>query len=98
MGYSLTHVPVKSILFGSSLLQDVLRQLSVLAYVARRMGPIREIPIIMYLVSAMFDTLRNIDDYMETPMWKSCRGYINRVRKNDSSLSHVLPIKIETES
>lgn len=33
----------------------------------------------MYLVSAMFDTLRNIDEYMETSMWKSCRGYINRV-------------------
>lgn len=60
--------------------QDVLRQLSVLAYIARRLGPIREIPIIMYIVSAMFDTLRNIDEYMETSMWKSCRGYINRVR------------------
>ena len=59
--------------------QDVLRQLSVLAYIARRLGPVREIPIIMYLVSAMFDTLRNIDEYMETAMWKSCRGYINRV-------------------
>lgn len=43
------------------------------------MGPIREIPIIMYLVSAMFDTLRNIDEYMETAMWKNCRGYLNRV-------------------
>lgn len=59
--------------------QDVVRQLSVLAYVARRMGPIREIPIVMYLISAMFDTLRSIDEYMETAMWKSCRSYINRV-------------------
>ncbi|CAM9880819.1 unnamed protein product, partial [Scytosiphon promiscuus] len=59
--------------------KDVLRQLSVLAYVARRLGPIREIPIIMYLVSSMFDTLRNIDELMETSMWKSCREYINRV-------------------
>jgi len=33
----------------------------------------------MYLVSAMFDTLRNIDEFMETSMWKSCREYINRV-------------------
>lgn len=61
------------------LLQDVVRQLSVLAYVARNMGPVREIPIIMYLISAMFDTLRNIDEYMETALWKNCRGYINRV-------------------
>lgn len=52
-----------------------------LAYIARRLGPIREIPIIMYLVSAMFDTLRNIDEFMETSMWKSCREYINRVRQ-----------------
>lgn len=61
--------------------QDVLRQLSVLAYIARRLGPVREIPIIMYLVSAMFDTLRNIDEFMETSMWKSCREYINRVSR-----------------
>ncbi|CAN0347270.1 unnamed protein product, partial [Ectocarpus sp. 8 AP-2014] len=59
--------------------QEVLRQLSVLAYIARRLGPVREIPIIMYLVSAMFDTLRNIDEFMETSMWKSCREYISRV-------------------
>lgn len=95
MGYSLTHLTIESILFGTFLLQDVLRQLSVLAYVARRMGPIREIPIIMYLVSAMFDTLRNIDDYMETPMWNSCKGYINRVRENDGSLSHVSQSKLK---
>ncbi|CAN0117315.1 unnamed protein product, partial [Ectocarpus sp. 4 AP-2014] len=59
--------------------KEVLRQLSVLAYIARRLGPVREIPIIMYLVSAMFDTLRNIDEFMETSMWKSCREYISRV-------------------
>lgn len=59
--------------------KEVLRQLSVLAYIARRLGPVREIPIIMYLVSAMFDTLRNIDEFMETSMWKSCREYVNRV-------------------
>lgn len=57
-----------------------------LAYVARRLGPIREIPIIMYLVSSMFDTLRNIDELMETSMWKSCREYINRVRRGDSTV------------
>jgi Eukaryotic translation initiation factor 3 subunit 8 N-terminus len=60
--------------------RDVLRQLSALAYVSRRFGPARELPVMMHAVASMFDTLRNIDDYMETVMWKSCHSYLSRVR------------------
>jgi hypothetical protein len=59
--------------------KDILRQLSAMAYVARRFGPGKEIPIIMHAVSSMFDTLRNLDDYMETATWKNCHAYLMRV-------------------
>ena len=59
--------------------RDVLRQLSALAYVSRRFGPAKELPVMMHAVASMFDTLWNIDDYMETDMWKSCHSYLSRV-------------------
>ncbi|KAG5177289.1 eukaryotic translation initiation factor 3 subunit C [Tribonema minus] len=59
--------------------RDVLRQLAALAYVSRRFGPARELPVLMHTVAAMFDTLRSIDDYMETAMWKNCHATLTRV-------------------
>ena len=70
--------------------RDVLRQLSALAYVSRRFGPARELPVMMHAVARMFDTLRNIDDYMETVMWKSCHSYLSRVRCSSYYSAHML--------
>jgi hypothetical protein len=33
----------------------------------------------MHVVTAQFDMQRGIDDYMETRMWRSCAGYIERI-------------------
>jgi hypothetical protein len=33
----------------------------------------------MYVVTAQFDMQRGIDDYMETRMWRSCAGYLERI-------------------
>ena len=57
----------------------ILRQLSALAYIARKFGPAKEVPILMNSLSAMFDTLRNIDECMDIPMWKNCLSCLIRV-------------------
>ena len=57
----------------------LLGQLETLSTLAARFGPRVEIPVLMHVITAQFDMQRNIDDYMETPMWRSCAGYIERV-------------------
>ncbi|KAL7537813.1 hypothetical protein ACHAXR_008109, partial [Thalassiosira sp. AJA248-18] len=57
----------------------LLQQLEDLSKLAERFGPRVEIPVLMHVITAQFDMQRTIDDYMETPMWRSCAGYIERV-------------------
>ncbi len=42
----------------------------------------QEIPILMHAISAMFDTLKNVDDYMDTGLWKNAHAYLTRVGKD----------------
>merc|ERR1719203_767103 len=57
----------------------LLGQLEALAKLAEKFGPRVEIPVLMHVITAQFDMQRTIDDYMETPMWRSCAGYIERI-------------------
>ena len=57
----------------------LLGQLEALSELAVRFGPRVEIPILMQVITAQFDMQRNIDDYMETPSWRSCAGHIERI-------------------
>ena len=41
------------------------RQLEVLSKIARMYGPSREIPVLMHLISSMFDANKLIDDYLD---------------------------------
>jgi len=57
----------------------LLSQLEALSKLAVRFGPRVEIPVLMHVITAQFDMQRTIDDYMETPMWRSCAGHIERI-------------------
>ena len=57
----------------------LLRQLEALSRLAVRFGPRVEIPVLMHVITAQFDLQRNIDDFMETPSWRSCAGYLSRI-------------------
>lgn len=57
----------------------LLKQLEALSELAERFGPRVEIPVLMHVITAQFDLQRTIDDYMETPAWKSCAGYLSRI-------------------
>ena len=57
----------------------LLGQLEALSKLAVKFGPRVEIPVLMHVITAQFDMQRTIDDYMETPMWRSCASYIERI-------------------
>ena len=59
--------------------KDLMRQLEALGKMSIQFGPRIEIPIVMHLISAQFDLQRNIDDYMDTAMWRSCAASLARV-------------------
>ncbi len=59
--------------------RDVLRQLEVLTKSARSHGAKKEIPVLMHLISAMFDSHRSIDDYMEHNQWRTCHRSLTRI-------------------
>lgn len=59
--------------------KEVLKNLERLAQLAVKYGPRVEIPILMHVITAQFDLVRTLDDYMETPAWKSCALYLERV-------------------
>eukprot|EP01034_Spumella_vulgaris_P021628 gene21628-27667_t len=59
--------------------RDVLRQLEVLTKSARTHGAKKEIPVLMHLISAMFDSHRSIDDYMEHNQWRTCHRSLTRI-------------------
>lgn len=59
--------------------RELLRQLEVLSKAARKFGPKKEIPVIMHLVSAMYDAHHGIDDFMELHEWRSCFRCLTRI-------------------
>ena len=59
--------------------REMVRGLELLSKVARTFGPNKEIPVLMHLISAMFDSLRSIDDFMDLSQWNSCFRSLNRV-------------------
>ena len=56
----------------------LLGQLEALSKLATRFGPRVEIPVLMHVITAQFDMQRTIDDFMDTPTWRSCAGYLER--------------------
>ena len=59
----------------------VLRQLEVLTKVARVYGARKEIPVLSHLISAMFDSKRLIDGYMDHQQWRTCFRSLSRILK-----------------
>ncbi len=59
--------------------REVLRKLEVLARGSRKFGPRMEIPVLMHLVSSMYDGARGIDDYMEVQPWRTCYRCLLRI-------------------
>lgn len=58
--------------------KDVLRQLEVLTKAARLHGVKKEVPVLMHLITAMFDNLRGIDDYLDHSQWRLCYRALSR--------------------
>lgn len=59
--------------------KDMLRQLEVLTKAARLHGAAKEIPVLMHLISSMFDTQKSIDDFMDHHQWNTCYRALVRV-------------------
>lgn len=59
--------------------REVLRKLEVLSKSARPLGARKEIPVLMHLISAMFDSQRVIDDYMDLQQWRTCYRSLYRI-------------------
>ncbi len=59
--------------------REILRTLELLTKAARLQGPRKEIPVLMHLISSMFDTQRSIDDFMDLNQWNSCHRSLSRV-------------------
>lgn len=57
----------------------LLGQLEALSKLATRFGPRVEIPVLMHVITAQFDMQRTMDDFMDTPTWRSCAGHLERV-------------------
>jgi len=59
--------------------RQLLRQLEILSKASRKYGPKKEIPVLMHLMSFMFDSHRVIDDYLEIHRWRTCHRCLSRV-------------------
>jgi translation initiation factor 3 subunit C len=59
--------------------RELLRKLEVLSRQARRHGPRVEVPVVMHLISVMYDSHRVIDDYMDRSAWRTAFRYLMRV-------------------
>ena len=60
-------------------IKDMIIKLELMSKIAKKFGPTKEIPILMHMISAMFDSNRSIDDYMDIQQWRSCYRCLNRV-------------------
>jgi translation initiation factor 3 subunit C len=71
--------------------RELLRKLEMLSKASRKFGIVKEIPILMHLISAMYDAHRSIDDYMDLQRWRTCYRCLMRiVQLLDSNRSIVL--------
>lgn len=59
--------------------RELLRELEALYRLSLQFGPRIEVPILMYVISAQFGLVRTLDDYMDTPTWKACASYLDRI-------------------
>lgn len=59
--------------------KEVLRQLELLTKAARLHGGRKEIPVLMHLISSMFDAQRGIDDYLDHAQWIAAYRCLQRV-------------------
>lgn len=59
--------------------REVLRQLEVLTKASKLHGITKEIPVLMHFISAVFDSQRSIDDFMEHNLWRICYRSLCRV-------------------
>lgn len=59
--------------------REALRKLEMLSRQARRHGPREEIPVLMNLISVMYDSHRVIDDYMDLHTWRTAFRCLMRV-------------------
>lgn len=60
-------------------IRAVLERLEKLARASAKFGPRIEIPMLMHVMTAQFDLVRTLDDYQDTPTWRSCANYLERV-------------------
>jgi translation initiation factor 3 subunit C len=59
--------------------KSVLRQLEVLSKIGRNFTSRKEIPILMHLITGMFDAHSMMDDYMSLANWRSTHRYVHRI-------------------
>lgn len=57
----------------------VVQQLEYLCRAAKKIGPRKEIPLLMHLIAAIFDSHRNIDDYIDIKKWATCHRSLTRI-------------------
>ena len=57
----------------------VVQQLEYLCRAAKKLGPRKEIPLLMHLIAAIFDSHRNIDDYIDIKKWATCHRSLTRI-------------------
>ncbi len=57
----------------------VLKKLENLSRLSEKFGPRIEVPILMHVITAQFDLIRTLDDFMETESWKACMGRLGRI-------------------
>lgn len=78
--------------------KETIRSLEVLAKVSRYHGPRKEIPVLMYLIAALFDAHKSIDDYMELQVWRTAYRYFSRILSQlDGNKSIVLGVMDDEE-
>jgi translation initiation factor 3 subunit C len=59
--------------------KEMATKLEVLCKAAARFGARKEMPVIMHLISTLFDSHRSIDDYMSLEQWRHCYRCLVRV-------------------
>lgn len=57
----------------------VVQQLEYLTRAARKLGPRKEIPLLMHLIAAILDSHRSIDDYVDIVKWGTCHRSLMRI-------------------
>jgi len=74
----------------------ILRQLEALSRLAIPFGARVEIPILIHVITAQYDQVRTLDDYMDTPSWKNCASCLCRIvnilqdKSNQNSKQYIL--------